>query len=173
MESILQNISEYRLLNNLIPGGFFVGVLSWAAGWASSDVNFIFIIAISYVAGVILSRLGSLIVEPVAKKAFKVEFAPYTDYCQAEKRYPKLTIMNTENNIYRTFVAMGACLLLGAPLIGLLGMGNGNALCALVLMATLFIVVFMIAYIKRTQYIVHRVENELSPAKTKTKKTKK
>lgn len=173
MESILQNISEYRLLNNLIPGGFFVGVLSWAGGWASSDVNFIFILAISYVAGVILSRLGSIIVEPVARKAFKLEFAPYADYCQVEKRYPKLATMNTENNIYRTFVATGACLLLGAPLIGLLGMGNGNALCALVLLATFFIVVFMIAHIKQTNYIVNRVKSELPPVKTKTKKAKK
>lgn len=136
-------------------------------------MNFIFILAISYVAGVILSRLGSIVVEPVAKKAFKLEFAPYADYCQAEKRYPKLATMNTENNIYRTFVATGACLLLGAPLIGLLGMGNGNALCALVLLATFFIVVFMIAYIKQTNYIVNRVKSELPPAKTKTKKAKK
>lgn len=171
MESILQNISEYRLLNNLIPGGFFVGVLSWAAGWASSEVNFIFIIAISYVAGVILSRLGSLVVEPVAKKVFKVDFASYEDYCQAEKRYPKLASMNTENNIFRTFVVMSACLLLGAPIIGLFGMGDGRALSLLVIASALSVAIFMLAYIKQTNYIVSRIKNELTAA-PKAKKAK-
>lgn len=172
MESILQNISEYRLLNNLIPGGFFVGALSWAAGWASSEVNFIFIIAISYVAGVVLSRLGSLIVEPVAKKVFKLEFAPYDEYCQAEKRYPKLASMNTENSTFRTFVAMSACLLLGAPIIGLFGMGDGRALSLLVIASALAVAIFMLAYIKQTNYIVGRVKNELATA-PKAKRAKK
>lgn len=170
MESILQNISEYRLLNNLIPGGFFVGVLSWAGGWASNEVNFIFILAISYVAGAILSRLGSIIVEPIAKKVFKVEFSSYDDYCQAEKRYPKLTTLNTENNIFRTFVVMSACLLLGAPIIGLFGMGDGRALSLLVIASALSVVIFMLAYIKQTNYIVGRIKSELEAPKAKKAK---
>lgn len=172
MESILQNISEYRLLNNLIPGGFFVGVLAWAAGWASSEVNFIFIIAISYVAGVILSRLGSLVVEPVAEKVFKVEFVSHEDYCRAEKLYPRLLVMNSENGIFRTFVAVSACLLLGAPIIGLFGMGDGRALSLLVIASAISVVVFMLAYIKQTSYIVGRVKSELATA-PKAKKVKK
>lgn len=65
-----------------------------------------------YITGMILSRLGSTIVEPLYKKACFVVYAKYKNFLDASANDSKLDILVLENNTYRTLIATFISLLL-------------------------------------------------------------
>ena len=80
MEKFLDKLSSYNLLNNLLPGAVscFLMKLYWDKNILSSDV--IESIFIYYFIGLVISRVGSVIVEPICRKCKWVKFADYDQY---------------------------------------------------------------------------------------------
>ena len=68
MDKILEQISTYELLNNLLPGTFLCTLFIWHTGY-QFEINNIFIeLVVFYVAGLVAGRFGSLLVEPFYEK---------------------------------------------------------------------------------------------------------
>lgn len=59
-----------------------------------------------YFIGSVVSRIGSLLVEPLFRKLNVVTFAAYEDFVRASKVDPKLEILSEANNMYRTICAL-------------------------------------------------------------------
>lgn len=68
--------------------------------------NIISDILIYYFVGMIISRLGSVVIEPLYKKIRIVSFADYPKYIEAEKKDDQVAILSETNNTYRTMVAL-------------------------------------------------------------------
>ena len=58
-----------------------------------------------YFVGFIISRFGSLVLEPLLKKVKWIEFAPYSDFLDAEKADSKVTILSETNNYIRSLLS--------------------------------------------------------------------
>src|SRR6266478_1367926 len=158
LKEILDKLSSYNIFNYLLPGIVFV-VLAGKLTHYSLVQSDIFLGAfLYYFIGLVISRIGSLVIEPSLKKLSFVKFADYRDFVVAAKIDPKLEILSESNNTYRTLSAM--FLLLIALKIYEKGSSyfprieTWNAELAVVLL----FVMFLFAYRKQTRYITKRVE---------------
>ena len=65
MEVLLEKISSYNILNNLIPGAIFTFAFKFLYVINMDDYSVIEKLILYYFIGMILSRIGSLIIEPL------------------------------------------------------------------------------------------------------------
>lgn len=111
MSELLEKLSSYNLFNYLVPGVVFVFSASNMTSYSfvASDVftaAFIF-----YFAGMVVSRVGSILIEPMLRKAGIIKFAKYEDYVAASKSDPLIETLSEVNNSYRTMSSVFFCLL--------------------------------------------------------------
>lgn len=110
VEFIFNKISSYNILNYLIPGTVLCllleCLLEWNflkfGNWYEAGIVFYFV-------GMVNSRIGSLVVEPILKKFWGSKFCGYRDYVVAEKSDSVITKLNMENNVFRSFISVSFC----------------------------------------------------------------
>lgn len=93
------------MLNNFLPGAFFCILFRWQTGVGYEVNDTATEILVFYFISMIISRFGSIILEPLCKKLRFIEKEDYEDYIEASKRDPKIETLSTKNNMYRTFAA--------------------------------------------------------------------
>ena len=105
VEKLFEQLSVYEVLNNFLPGAFFCILFRWQTGVGYEVNDTVTEILVFYFAGMIISRFGSLVLEPLCGKLRFVEKEAYGDYIKASKRDPKIETLSMKNNMYRTFAA--------------------------------------------------------------------
>ena len=159
MEKFLEKLSRYHLLTNLIPGVLFLCFLNMLGIFHIDLIDWVKTLFVGYFAGMVISRVGSILIEPWFKKWKIVKYAPYTDYLKAEKEDAKIPELLADNNMYRTFVAM-------FMLLALLEVGHlipaidelMHTGWAAIVLIVLLLLLYVFAYRKQTGYIRKRVE---------------
>lgn len=159
MEKLVEKLSSYQLLNYLIPGIIFLWALDLMEIVRFDFSNVLMTFWGGYFIGMVLSRMGSLFIEPWFKKWEIVVYAPYSEYLKAEAKDSKITVLSNENNMYRTFVAM-FLLLIVLYVFKLL-----PYICDFIqskwigiLVISVLLLIFVLSYRKQTEYIRKRVE---------------
>jgi len=160
MEKLLEKISAYQFLNYLIPGLIFVYSIEYLGIYDLQDDNFLLMLFGGYFAGMVLSRIGSLLFEEYLLKWKFIEFASYRDFKEAELKDSKITTLSTENNTYRTLLATFFLLFImyGMSLIPCVSDFMHSKWMWLVVLA-LLCVLFLFSYRKQTSYVRKSVEN--------------
>ena len=159
MNKFLEYLSSYQILNNLIPGIIFLVLIDMFDLIPIDKNNIVLLFFGGYFVGMILSRLGSMIIEPLFKKCKIVEYAPYSDYMEVEHKNNRLSMLLSENNMYRTFVALFLLFLLiyllflipGVKLFFFTSIGT-------IILTILLIVLFTLSYRKNTAYFRRQIE---------------
>ena len=111
-----------------------------------------------YFVGLVISRFGSLVVEPILRWTSFLKFVSYSDFISASKFDQKIESFSETNNMYRTFVAMLVLLLVlkAYELLALrLAFLNEYGLHILL---TVLLITFLLSYRKQTSYIRKRIE---------------
>lgn len=162
MKDIIEKISSYNLFNYLFPGIVFIYILNDANGYSTASGNVVTDLFICYFAGMIISRIGSLLVEPALKKLKLVNFCRYEDYVCASKKDEKIELLSEVNNTYRTLLAL-SLLLLVIPIYDFArdSIGWSRGYDYFVFLLALFIM-FLQSYRKQTNYVTKRVNANLS-----------
>lgn len=162
MKELLDKLGSYNIFNYLLPGVVFASIASSLTEHPLLQSDLAVGAFVYYFLGLMISRLGSVLVEPVLKKIGFVAFCSYQDYISASKNDQLIPTLSEANNMYRTFVSLFFCLLLlkGYDLMStkfpfLKEWETG------VLMTGLFIL-FLLSYRKQTAYINTRVQTNLS-----------
>ena len=112
MKEILDKVTSYNLFNYLLPGTLFVVILDRFTQYSFTQDNLIISAFVYYFAGLVISRIGSLLIEPILKKLKFVRFAEYKDFVVASKSDSKLEDLSEANNMYRTFISLFVLLFL-------------------------------------------------------------
>ena len=112
IESLVEKVSAYSIFNFLLPGVIFATTFELITQFTVFTGNIIVDIVITYFTGMVLSRIGSLVVEPIFKSIRIIKFAQYEDYLTAEKKDSKLITLLQENNIYRNMTTVFLTLLI-------------------------------------------------------------
>ena len=112
MKELLEKIASYNLFNYLLPGVIFAIIANWITDFKLPLDNLIFGGFLCYFLGLIVSRVGSLIIEPILKKTSFVKFADYKEYISASNKDPLIITLSEANNMYRTFISMFFLLLI-------------------------------------------------------------
>jgi hypothetical protein len=161
MKEILDKISSYNLFNYLLPGVLFAYIASNLTGLNLIQTDLITGAFVYYFIGLIISRLGSLIIEPILKKTKFVNFADYKDFVLASKTDTKIDTLSEANNMYRTLMSM---LLLTIILDLYSYLANRIPVIkdySIMLLVILLFIMFLFSYRKQTNYITKRIKSNL------------
>ncbi len=158
MKDLLDKLSSYNIFNYLLPGVLY-------AAFAEAFTSFHFVhkdpvvgVFLYYFFGSVISRVGSLLVEPIMKRLNFINFAPYEDFVRATEADPKLEVLSETNNMYRTICALMLCVsattlferaTVHYPWIG-------TAIPSITIIGLLALYIF--SYKKQTAYITKRIE---------------
>jgi hypothetical protein len=161
MKEFIEHIGSYNLFNYLLPGVVFSVVVQKSTAFDLLPENIILIAFICYFIGMIISRIGSLIVEPILRKLKFIKFKDYKEFVEASKKDSKLEILSEQNNTYRTITAMilmiGFAKLYDYFIIQFPVLQKLN----LYLILLILLLLFLFSYKKQTSYISKRIEKNL------------
>ncbi len=160
MNDILAKISSYNIFNNLVPGAVLAFLLASFEIHTIDTKSIVTDLLVFYFIGLVISRVGSLVVEPVFKWIGFIKYAEYKDYLAANAKDEKIAVLLEENNQYRTFVSLIlilAVVVAGKEAVRYFGISQ-NWVYAVI--TTMLFVIFAFSYRKQTSYIRRRVENQ-------------
>lgn len=109
MKDILDKIGTYNIFNYMLPGVLFAVLVSQQTKYNLVQEDVLVGAFVYYFIGSVVSRIGSLVIEPLLKRVRFVSFAPYSDFVLAAKTDPKIEILSEANNMYRTICALFVC----------------------------------------------------------------
>lgn len=158
MENIINKISSYNLLNNMLPGSMFCYAMDNLLGIDILKDDIILNLFLFYFTGMIVSRVGSVIIEPLLTKCKFIKREPYDKYLSASSKDHKIEVLLETNNIYRSILGMCATLFICKMYIlaseKFLWLNSNLSIIVIVIIFTLFI----FAYKKQTKYITDRIK---------------
>lgn len=158
MNELLSKLSSYNIFNYLLPGAVF-SILAERLELLDSPNKIVEQIVWYYFLGMVISRLGSIIVEPILKRFKFVTYSDYNDYLTACKSDPKLETMVEVSNTYRTIATAFLALIVGvlcvsaAKWIGVDAMLQGKIAIGLLL------ALFLLSFRKQVRFVVGRVKH--------------
>ncbi|EKD89759.1 MAG: hypothetical protein ACD_32C00152G0005 [uncultured bacterium] len=158
MKEILDKLSSYNLFNYLLPGTLFITIANKFTSYSLIDDNLIIAAFTYYFVGLVVSRFGSLIIEPTLIKISFLKFCNYKEFILACQKDPKIEILSESNNMYRTFISMLILLLLLKfyELIEFKFQFIKNWDPYILIGLLLFI--FLYSYRKQTEYVAKRIK---------------
>ncbi|MDO4778899.1 MAG: hypothetical protein Q4A42_05030 [Tissierellia bacterium] len=175
---ITEKFSQYEIFNNFFPGivfCYFVG--------ATTKFSFIMKevwenILLYYFVGVIVNRIGSVVVENLLKsikvknkklniKEPFLKFASYDDYIEASENNTFIKTLNQYNNFYRNIITIFILVILIKiydlwiyNIINKWGMLGRNIL--FILICSVITIILIFGYRKQSDYIKRMVEKYIN-----------
>ncbi|RMC93019.1 hypothetical protein D9O40_18245 [Clostridium autoethanogenum] len=158
MEKFIDRLSSYNVLNNMLPGAVFCYLLNILMNINILKNGIIEKLFIYYFVGMIISRIGSVIVEPVCKKIKLIEFAPYKEFIKACLKDDKIDILSETNNTYRTMLSVFFVLSLIKVYLLIISKITWLANYTSVFVMIFLVILFGYSYRKQTNYVKNRVK---------------
>lgn len=169
-DKLTEWISAYEIMNHIVPGGVYIILADRLTSFSFLTEHILANIILFYFAGVILGRIGSLIIEGGMEKVqhekcwFYIHKAPYKDFIQAENKDSarKLHQLLMVKNMYRTLAATAFSLFLTVLYdwgLSLLSAGNLFRRISILLTCLILLFLFLFSFRKQTRYIRLRVES--------------
>jgi len=158
MKELLDKLTSYNLFNYLLPGVVFVALATKITHYSFVQENIVLAAFLYYFIGLVISRVGSLLIEPALRRLSFIKFAEYADFVAASKKDTKIEVLSEANNTYRTLCSLLLSLLIlkgyeiiEEQLIWLESWG-------VVLLIVALFIMFLFSYRKQTSYITRRIE---------------
>ena len=168
MEKLLEKLSSYNIFNYLLPGIIFSILLEKTTTYKIMHEDIIIQVFLAYFIGLLISRISSVIIEPILKKVKFVKFADYKDFVLASENDNKIELLSESNNMYRVFISLFVVLIIiniyEQLLLQLLGEYTNF------LVTVLLLLLFLFSYRKQTNYITQRIEIYKNKQKEEGKK---
>lgn len=161
MKDLLEKLSSYNLFNYLLPGILFVILAEKITAYSFIQQDIIIGVFLYYFIGLVVSRVGSLTIEPFLKKIKFLKFADYPDFVAASKKDEKLDILSEQNNSYRTICSLFFLLLLLKIFEIIQSWFPALKEWDHFILLILLLVLFLLSYRKQTNYITKRVKANL------------
>lgn len=159
MKDLLEKLSTYNIFNYLLPGVVFVAITESLTKYNFVQEDFVIGLFLYYFIGLVISRVGSIVIEPTLKWINFVKFSEYRDYVQASKKDELIELLSEANNMYRTFLS----LFMSLSLLKIFEVLSGRfqflneASPGIAIVGLLFL--FAFSYRKQNAYITKRVAN--------------
>jgi hypothetical protein len=147
----------YNIFNYLFPGVVFCVIADRYLAIPLLQDSIINGLLLYYFVGLVISRFGSIAIEPILKKTGVIKFDDYQDYIVASKKDPKIELLSESNNTYRTLLS--AFLILCVAAIGAKLVQSEPILIDILKYSILpgLVILFGFSYKKQTEYISKRI----------------
>ena len=157
MKELIDKISSYNLFNYLFPGVIYVVLLREIGTYDMYQENNLIGLFLYYFIGLVISRFGSLLVEPLVQKSTFVKFADYKDYVIASQNDKKIELFSEINNMYRTIISLMVVVLLSKAYEKIEEKLEISNETSFIILTIALLIIFVFSYRKQTNYVVKRV----------------
>ena len=158
MKELLDKISSYNFLNYLFPGLLFAVLSTEITAYSFLQENLFVGVFVYYFVGLVVSRFGSLVIEPILRNLSFLKFADYKEFISASKKDSKIELLSEINNMYLTLCSMFTLLILLKVYEQIeIQFTILKGLSAWIL-SVLLLLIFLFSYRKQTQYITKRIK---------------
>lgn len=106
MNEIFDKISSYNIFNYLLPGTLFAAISDEYSSYSFIQDDVLLGVFYYYFIGLVISRVGSLVIEPFLKKIGFLKFTEYEKFLTASQVDEKLDELSEANNMYRTMCSL-------------------------------------------------------------------
>lgn len=158
MGDLVSKLSSYNLFNYLLPGVLFAAIADRLTPYRFLQDDLIAAFFVYYFIGLVISRIGSIIIEPIFKYFKFVTFVEYDKFVLASNNDKKIDELSEANNMYRTLCTMFILVILlyaiGSVVEVYPKLSSLSAITGLVAL----LILFVFAYRKQTAYVVNRVK---------------
>lgn len=159
MSDFFDKISSYNIFNYLLPGTLFALIGDSYSSYRLVQDDLLIGVFAYYFMGLVISRVGSLLIEPTLKKVGFLNFAEYSKFVTASMVDKKLDELSEANNMYRTLCSLFLFLLALLALDSVIAAFPTLKTSAHYLVFTGLFVLFVFSYRKQTNYITRRVNS--------------
>ena len=150
------------MFNYFFPGIIFNLCVDQIMSIRITPDDILYKIFVYYITGMILSRLGATVIEPLYKKICIVVYAKYKNFLDASANDSKLDILVLENNTYRTLIATFISLFFLFLIDQIQWLhGKYQHPVAIAIYLLLLVLLFSLAFRKQTSFIRRRVHRNL------------
>jgi hypothetical protein len=157
VENIIERISSYNILNFLFPGAFCIFIFNIVFDINIISINILESFLYYYLVGLILSRLGSLVISTIIKRLNLISEAPYEDYIYACKQDSKIEILVETCNSYRTYLSASFFALVISIVLHTSGLLHSEHIIIYSIILVLLNIMFFYSYKKQSNFIKKRV----------------
>lgn len=158
MKDLLDKLSSYNIFNYLFPGVVFVVLASKLTSYNFIQQDILLGAFLYYFIGLVISRIGSIFIEPLLKFIKFLKFADYKRFVKASKADTTIDTLSEVNNMYRTICSLFLILIAinGFEWLSTKWLFLSEKKFE-TLTAFLFLL-FLFSYRKQTNYITKRIE---------------
>lgn len=157
MNELLSKLSSYNIFNYLLPGAVF-SILAERIALLKPPDQIVEQLVWYYFLGMVISRLGSIVVEPILKRVNFVTYSDYNDYLTACKSDQNLETMVEVSNTYRTIATAFFALLVGVLYVSAAKWIGVEAVLQGKIAIGLLLALFLLSFRKQVGFIVRRVK---------------
>lgn len=158
LKDILDKLSSYNIFNYLLPGILFVVIAEEFSGHNFIIENNFLGAFLYYFIGMVISRIGSLVIEPLLKLIKFLKFKDYKDFVHACKKDEKIELLSEVNNTYRTLLSMLISLVILRLFDSLATYYDVSHDLVMIIIVSFLLILFLFSYRKQTSYISKRVD---------------
>lgn len=113
INSLFSKLSAYQLLSLMLPGASLLGTMKFVFSIdIKADENIWWFLLASYVVGLIISRIGSLLIEEIFKKIGIIKGYNVGNYIAKRKEDDMIETLLSFANLYRSFCALSILLII-------------------------------------------------------------
>lgn len=157
MNELIQKISSYNIFNFLLPGIIFVVFLSRVSEFNLIMDDILLALFFYYFLGLVLSRIGSLLIEPILLKTGFVKFSKYEKFLEATKEDKGILLQNEINNSFRTLISVFVMILFAMLFEKGLEYFHVNKDVFEYLLVLSIIIIFLFSFRKQSSYLRKRI----------------
>ncbi|MER8743122.1 hypothetical protein NKH54_08550 [Mesorhizobium sp. M1004] len=159
MGDVISKISSYNIFTNLIPGAVLAFIMHRLEIYDFQSPSTVIDIIMYYFLGVVVSRVGSVILQPVLRRTHFIKHGDYSSFIVAEAKDPKIAVLLESSNLYRSICSVLLLSLL-AYWVKLLAARYGWSLRSVEVGTVIFLAaLFLLSYRKQAAFIEKRVQH--------------
>jgi len=152
---VVGNFSAYDFLTNFVPGVVFASIATVGTRFSFLHPDPIVSVGLFFFFGMVISRVGSLVVQPSLEWIGFLRSGDYKNFLIAEKRDGKVQTMLEVRNLYRSTLT---ALLMLAPMVALFpNPAPSFPPMALFVFVLFSATVFLFSLQKQSKYLTERI----------------
>lgn len=155
MDKLIEKIDSYNIFNYFVPGAIVFEFLRVLVG-APTVLDLLSRLIIYYLTGLTVSRIGSLLLDPLFKLIRLIKHSDYNTYVKACESDKKIELFVEIANMYRTLY-VGALVCLVATFMFATTQELNAKLLDVRLALLALAILFFLSYRKQSNYVNKRV----------------
>ena len=157
MKDFFDKLSSYNFFNYFFPGILFCFISGKVSKYNFIQTDILSGLFLYYFVGIIISRVGSIVIEPIFKNSKIIKFSDYTSYVVASKKDDRIVLFSEINNAYRSLISLIVCLFAIAGFSWISNIIKLPNSLEFAFLGILLLVVLVLSYRKQSEYIKKRI----------------